>query len=126
MKIIAHRGNMDGPETVENDPQRLPFGEEVELDVWSMFGHAMLGHDHPKYDVKQEVLMRKGVWCHAKNREALIYLCEIGAHYFWHEHDQFAITSQGYIWTGREIYNRDGTVYGICTDYGNALRGLHR
>ena len=58
-----------------------------------------LGHDEPQYDIENSFLLKKEVWCHAKNLEALIEMKKIGSHYFWHENDQFTLTSKGYIWT---------------------------
>ena len=37
--------------------------------------------------------------CHAKNFEALINLKKINANYFWHQNDDYVLTSSGYVWT---------------------------
>tara|TARA_B100000287_G_scaffold109810_1_gene102162 strand:+ start:1319 stop:1624 length:306 start_codon:yes stop_codon:yes gene_type:complete len=54
MRLIAHRGNLNGPNPlVENDPQRITYcideGYDVEIDV--RYDHhtnmLWLGHDEP-------------------------------------------------------------------------------
>ena len=41
----------------------------------------------------------KNIWCHAKTSDALSALKKIEAHYFWHQDDDYTITSKGYFWT---------------------------
>ena len=38
------------------------------------------------------------MWCHAKNFEALEYLTRCAAHCFYHQEDDYTITSRGFIW----------------------------
>lgn len=128
MKIIAHRANLWGAESSENDlgaaGHLLKNGVDVELDLWVFGTTFYVGHDIGKKKVEAGSLQDKRIWCHAKNADALIALARIDAHYFWHEHDQYAITSRGYIWTGKEVFTKEGELYGICTDYGAALSGF--
>ena len=58
MRLIAHRGNLNGPNPlVENDPQRITYcideGYDVEIDV--RYDHhtnmLWLGHDEPQYKI---------------------------------------------------------------------------
>ena len=104
MIYISHRGNLDGPKIDnENSPEYIQNailqGFDVEIDVWFKNSKFYLGHDEPQYDIENSFLLKKEVWCHAKNLEALIEMKKIGSHYFWHENDQFTLTSKGYIWT---------------------------
>jgi len=109
--LIAHRGNIDGaiPER-ENSPgyilEALRLGYHVEIDFWFVDGKFKLGHDEPQYDVPLTLLedYSNRLWVHCKNAEALLTLKSIDPtgsyiNYFWHQEDDFTITSKGYIWT---------------------------
>jgi hypothetical protein len=103
MILIAHRGNVSGPSNYENDPALvkdvLPWFN-IEIDVWSLNGQFFLGHYSPEHLVDQEFLLQKGLWCHAKNLEALKVLKQLRVeHYFWHDVDDCTLTSSGYFWT---------------------------
>lgn len=102
MILIAHRGNLTGPNPeLENNPsyvmRALEAGFDAEVDVWAP-GGFFLGHDGPAIRVSSNFLTMKGVWCHAKNTETLNELLEIGAHCFCHIKDPCAMTSMGFIW----------------------------
>lgn len=105
MKYIAHRGLIDGPNiNLENDPDNiyitLSKGFEVEIDVWKINKEWFLGHDAPKYLVSENFLSQWGLWIHCKNIEALRDIHSISLYnYFWHQNDDFTLTSMGYIWT---------------------------
>ena len=102
IKLIAHRGNLDGPNKGENHPDyllhALSQGFDCEVDVWLVNGEIFLGHDNPEYMVKKSFLEKEGLWLHAKNLEALNYLLSQGLVCFWHENDAYTITSNGFIW----------------------------
>lgn len=137
MILIAHRGNLNGPNERENEPlyieEALSAGYDVEVDVWFHNGGFWLGHDAPTYQVNPSFLKYKGLWCHAKNFNALKALRILKVeHYFWHQEDDFTLTSSGYFWTypGKELCGYsiavmpelvgdaiDKSIYGICSDY---------
>lgn len=139
MKFIAHRGNIYGPNPEkENNPDYIldavSKGYDVEVDVWYNDGAFSLGHDAPQYKVDSSFLYNSSFWCHAKNLEALQKMIRLNIHCFWHQEDDFTVTTQGYIWTypGKKIginsisvmpewasYSTEElhTTYGICTDY---------
>lgn len=103
--LIAHRGNTMGsnPER-ENNPlylqEAIASGFRVEVDVWLVNGKYMLGHDAPQYEVGIKFIEGDNFWCHAKNKEALAALSQNnGVNVFWHEKDQFTLTSWNQIWT---------------------------
>jgi hypothetical protein len=114
---IAHRGNISGPnEELENNPDYLYkailAGYDVEADFWLIKGKFYFGHDEPIYpvdiyDIHQNV---KKIWLHCKNLEALDFTLSIPNYYrsFWHQEDDFTITTNGYIWTypGKPITNK--------------------
>lgn len=104
MKFISHRGNLTGriPER-ENDPvyitEALLKGFDVEIDVWRIDGQFFLGHDSPQYPVNFRFLQNVNLWCHAKNKLALEIMSSYDdIHYFWHQEDDYTITSKGKIW----------------------------
>jgi hypothetical protein len=124
---VAHRGNTKGRKPKrENDPTyiqealdvKLAFpGYCVEVDVWLEDGKFYLGHDEPKYKVKENFLENFRIICHAKNIEALHkMLLNKKIHCFWHEGDYCAVTSRGWIWKYPEIYY-EGKLHGICSDW---------
>ena len=134
MILIAHRGNMNGPNEYENGQkyceEAIAQGFNIELDVWYT-DTWWTGHDRPQYRVDPDFLLKKEVWCHAKNIEALKKLLELGAHCFFHQNDNVTLTSQQYIWTyptqplteksicvlpELQTIDVDGCA-GICSDY---------
>ncbi len=140
MKLIAHRGLVHGPnKDLENNPKQiaavLKMGYDAEIDLWYVNGDLMLGHDGPQYPVAEEFLSQCGLWIHAKNLAALRWLTKTQYNYFWHQEDDFTLTSHGYIWTypGRELTMRSIQVmpewndpelkninwlcWGICSDW---------
>lgn len=142
MIIIAHRGNLDGPNPEkENHPDYImgavAAGFNVEIDVWNISGKYILGHDKPQYEINLEFLSNSHFWLHCKNITALHYLTE-SAHCweysscFYHNTDDVTLTSQGWLWTypGKEITRMSIAVMpekvsgwdiseagGVCTDF---------
>ncbi len=73
------------------------------------------------------------VWCHAKSFNALEALTTLGIHCFYHQNDDYVLTSSGYIWTfpGKKLYKKSIYVLpehqkkfdnslnykGICSDF---------
>lgn len=105
MKIISHRGNLQGQnKKKENHPdyiiQTIKAGYDVEIDIWRIKNEIYLGHDYPQYNISLNWLkeINDFIWCHAKNREALSYMMEEKIHCFWHENDKFTLTSKGIPW----------------------------
>tara|TARA_R100000030_G_scaffold92374_1_gene77940 strand:+ start:83 stop:520 length:438 start_codon:yes stop_codon:yes gene_type:complete len=102
MILIAHRGNINGSGEYENGQkycqEAIDDGYNVEIDVWYT-DTWWTGHDRPQYRVDPDFLLKKEVWCHAKNIKALKKLLELGAHCFFHQNDPVTLTSQQYIWT---------------------------
>lgn len=110
MKLISHRGNINGPDPIkENNPeyieQVISQGFDVEIDIrYDTFDKKLyLGHDEPQYIVNWFWLGKyiKHLWIHCKNIEALYEFVHgtSGFNYFWHQEDNFTLTSKNYIWT---------------------------
>lgn len=136
MKIISHRGNISGPnKDYENKPSHiinLLNSYDVEIDVWKMQNGLFLGHDIPQYPIGLSFLEAKGLWCHCKNIEALEFLSRMDINCFWHENDQYTLTSKKFIWTYPDIHvpsigiivdlsknwkEKNYNCLGVCVDY---------
>ena len=138
MKLISHRGNTSGPDPLEeNKPSyitsALQGGYDVEIDVWKINNQWLLGHDGPQYKTTMEYLLQKNLLVHAKNLEALKELLQTGGvHCFWHQEDQYTISSHGVIISYPGCAVGSNTIcmkpellsldtisgcYGLCSDY---------
>jgi len=132
MKFISHRGNIRGrEEEKENLPQRieecLQLGLDVEIDVWCVDGRLFLGHDKPEHTVSIDFLRRERIWCHTKNINALSILSdEPDVHCFWHQEDDYTITSRGVIWVypGKTLTKKSICVMPEKSDYTHEQMGL--
>jgi len=149
MKYIAHRGNLDGPiPDSENNPEYLDYalyhGFDVELDLRVINGLFYLGHDEPQYKIDLDWLEERQhkLWIHCKNTEALSKCVDAGLHCFFHNTDDYTITSKGYVWAypgkpraseycilvmpelshGTKFLKGYG-YYGICSDYIEKVKG---
>jgi hypothetical protein len=107
MKLIAHRGNINGPnKELENSPNQilntLSLGYDCEIDVHLINNNLYLGHDEPQYSIDINFLLenKDKLWIHCKNMEALVFLNEYKElNIFWHENDKYTLTSKNYIWS---------------------------
>lgn len=146
MILISHRGNIDGPnKKLENSPEYLIMainsGFDVEVDVWVLNNKIYTGHDGPEYLVDLSFLLdiSDHAWFHCKNIDAIKFFIKnkISFKFFWHQNDDYALTSNKYIWTypgkttsdisilvdlNAEINYNDILVYGVCTDYPKKIR----
>lgn len=145
MLKISHRGNINGPDIEKENSIEQIFiaigkGFDVEVDVWVIDGVIFFGHDYPKYLIDDFIIekIKDSVWFHCKNLEALTYFGKQdgGYRYFWHQSDDFTLTSNNYIWT-YPLKEIDGLsilvdldltsgfeydkLYGICSDYVSLL-----
>ena len=131
-KIIAHRGNIFGPKKEkENHPDYITNaileGYDVEVDLWRENNKWILGHDFPQYEIREEFLdkltLGQYLWTHMKNGEALNYAFTNMKYkewnYFWHQEDDFTLTSKGYIWTypGKRLFQNSIAVMPECSNY---------
>jgi hypothetical protein len=139
MILIAHRGNVFGPnKTLENHPDyilaAIKSGYDVEIDVRVVDQKLYLGHDEPQYEISSLFLREHSdrLWCHAKNLEALEWLLTHDIHAFWHQEDDYTLTSKNFIWVypNKRLAVRSICVlpelgfsgdlskcYGICSDF---------
>lgn len=105
MMKISHRGNLNGRLPLrENSPdyiqEAIDAGYSVEIDVRVTGRDIWLGHDNSQYQVTLEWLQERQnyLWIHCKNREALEFCLGKKLHCFWHDTDDYTITSCGYVW----------------------------
>ena len=147
MKLIAHKGNVNGPDSsIENTPEQIDWciqnGYDVEIDIRynPETKTFYLGHDGFDYEVNWWWLAgrQKNLWIHCKDLTTLheFVINTSGYNYFWHQRDDYTVTSKGKIWaspdqpyngdTVRVIENpedvKEYDCYGICSDYVGNLR----
>ena len=121
MILISHAGNRYGPDpSQENDPvyiqQALYEGFHVKIDLWVLWirsddedddegrcptPHLFLGSNAPQYDIDPSFLHQDRVWIQCKNKDALSFCLQhqIPNPFFYHDVDDYTLTSQGQIWT---------------------------
>lgn len=154
MLIISHRGLLNGPnKDIENHPEQIQkcidIGYDVEVDLRYKDGLLYLGHDFAQYEISFEWLTsrKNTLWIHCKDAETLFFMSDKnkgfnGFNYFFHDKDDFTITSKGIIWCyPYQPYNKNSVIlmpewyldvldfhtlknyqcYAICTDYPNLL-----
>jgi hypothetical protein len=140
---IAHRGNTSGPDPInENKPDYIIEAAsryDVEVDVWKDNDSWWLGHDYPQYKVDEQYIMNDRFWCHAKSLKAFEALLRLNARCFWHQEDDYTLTSTGIIWTyplqetthrsvivcqsmEQTLHYYKKRIHGICSDYVGGIR----
>jgi len=144
IKIISHRGNINGPvDHKENRPSyidaALQLGLDVEVDIRYVDGKFMLGHDIGDYEVSDVWIMKRKsfLWFHCKDLNSVYALHKIDPNIlkFCHSSDPYVLVSNGMTWVHNLKLNLDinciipllsikdineyngGEVYGICTDF---------
>lgn len=149
MKLIAHRGNVTGPNPLKENSldyidAALNLGYDVEIDIryFEEEQKLYLGHDESQYEVHSLWLVHRKdeLWIHCKNLSSLKFFSDspVDFNYFWHQTDDFTLTSKEYIWTypGKPHTSKSVIVmpecsvdmsvvkemggydcYGICSDY---------
>ena len=122
---------------MENDPDyivaAIQSGYDVEVDVWA-HKQIWLGHDGPQYPCPLKFLFehKKKLWIHCKNLDALHILSDFKElNIFWHQEDDYTLTSHGHIWTypnkitcaksvlvvNNATEYRGAECFGLCSDY---------
>lgn len=146
VKLIAHRGNLSGPNSIAENTLStitncLVQGFDVEIDVRLQHGNLYLGHDQPQEEVSIDFLKTYSakLWIHCKCVDSLNQLLtykELNC--FYHDIDDCTLTSHNYIWTfprkrttersvivaanfEETMSNLLADIYGICTDFGGCI-----
>ena len=146
MKIISHRGNLNGPD--KNKENKIQFislainlGFDVEIDVWYINNLLYLGHDEDDLildpNLKDYLLENSSkLWIHCKNIESLIYLLNFKElNIFGHSNDEYVLTSKHNIFCKPGVPTNEKSIivmpeispiyseesfnncYGVLTDY---------
>lgn len=101
MLIISHRGNLNGPSELENNPLQIATAQKdfyVEVDIWQTQDGVFLGHNEPEYNInvlnfKKKYLQSNKIIYHAKNPAAAVFLEKEQLKWFAHDKDMFAIVN---------------------------------
>lgn len=140
MRLIAHRGNFNGPNPARENrldylKEAIDAGFDVEVDIWEIDGKFFLGHDAPTHQVSWEEIkmLQPYSWFHAKNLQVLTTLLSHRLHVFFHDQDEYTLTSRGFIWaySGKDIgangvacmpestpgFSIPKGVYAVCSDW---------
>lgn len=148
MIYISHRGNLEGPnKELENSPDYIDAAIaedfDVEVDLWYANGTPLLGHDEPQYAISLGYLWDRSdyLWVHCKDPIALDFCLENEIHCFFHNTDDYTLTSRQWIWAyprkeirmescivvlpERSLYAPKDGYGGICSDYIKTIRGLN-
>jgi hypothetical protein len=143
MILISHRGNLIGKNpSKENNPNyvqaALDAGYHCEIDLRMDRGQLYLGHDAPQYPITAEFLQQRSdrLWVHCKDVTALAWALDNKLHCFWHQEDDYTLTSSQVVWIypGKDLPSNIKSVvvmpernmatvdikhiqaYGICSD----------
>jgi hypothetical protein len=135
MKLISHRGNIDGINIdTENNPSQIDkvinIGYDVEIDLRFKDNKLFLGHDYLQYEIDIEWLNKRKdkLWVHAKDYDSVTFLKNTNLNWFWHDKDDMTLTSHGFIWSNIGKYFEGGItvsleyielpdyILGVCTD----------
>ena len=107
MKIISHRGNINGPVLDrENRPSyidcALQLGYDVEVDIRFINNKFWLGHDTANYEVNTIWIMKRkeNLWFHCKDLTSAVELERLDPtiNKFCHISDPYVIVSTGKLW----------------------------
>ncbi len=139
-KFISHRGNLYKKDVERENKLNSIYdvinkGFDCEIDTWVINDKIFLGHDEPLLEVDSKVLLdfKEYLWIHCKNLDALNYFSihsENEFNYFWHQKDDFTLTSKNFIWTYPDKNFSENSVivdlihtveinkkaYGLCSD----------
>lgn len=151
MLIISHRANINGPDqSIENKPEAIEFAISknisVEIDFRVYKDKLYLGHDEPQYEITKSFLVDNNswLWVHCKDKEAFQKALKYNLNCFWHDTDDYTMTSMGYVWAypGKENVGNlcigvmpekfwspgqiiiDNKFFGVCTDIPIAFQDI--
>lgn len=130
MILIAHRGNINGPNPErENHPdyilEALDNGYEVEVDLWwTETDGWCLGHDEPQYRVSQKFLAHSGLWIHCKEYETLKRLLPTDLNFFYHTDEDYVLTSKKFIWAYPGNLGTENTICVMPEYYNTPVEGF--
>ena len=84
MKIIAHRANINGPKSLNENKisgikKCIDMGFDIEVDIRFLDGKLYLGHDSPEEIItkKELKIFQNSLWIHCKNLRAISFFKQI-------------------------------------------------
>jgi len=105
LRLISHRGNLNGPSrSTENSPKQIDvcidLGYDVEIDIRFCGDRFYLGHDFAENPVDRRWLENRAdrLWVHCKDACSLDLLSNSYLNCFWHDKDDYTVTTCGYVW----------------------------
>ena len=119
MLIISHRGNLQGPSPFENQPSQIDIcleaGFDCEIDLRVENDELFLGHDSSQYKIIQDWLFdrKEKLWIHCKNFNAIALMQSLRSYnfnFFWHQSDDYTLTSNNKIWVFPNQYLPKGSI----------------
>jgi glycerophosphoryl diester phosphodiesterase len=140
-KIIAHRANLQGKDankenTIKQIKECIKLGFDVEIDIRTYKNKLYLGHDETQEKISLNFLVeyKKKLWVHCKDFDSFNFMIGKDLNYFWHQKDDFTLTSKKIIWTyPKKIVDKNSVIvclskkdtlnykqkelFGICTDW---------
>lgn len=108
MKIISHRGNLNGPNknlenSIEYINEAFNRGFDAEIDIRYINNRFYLGHDEPEYEAPIDWLVanKDKLLIHCKDIQSMNIFSQMKDlfHFFGHDNDSYVLTSRNYIMT---------------------------
>jgi len=148
MILIAHRGNINGKNPEQENSfdyidSAISQGYDVEVDLRFLLDNFYLGHSVPQYLVDKNYLIDRidKLWVHCKDRQSFDFALEYKLNCFYHNKDDYTITSKGIVWAYPGIPGtrtncvmvlpeifwpwsaiKTFSCYGICSDHVGLLK----
>jgi hypothetical protein len=104
-KFICHRANLWGPDKNRENKTNaildcIKLGYDVEIDILFHRNKIYLGHDKKEEIIDINFLLqnRNKLWIHCKDLKTLDILQDTDLNYFWHQTDDYTLTSKKIIW----------------------------
>lgn len=95
--------NRDVENTIGQIDKCIENGYDVEIDLRYDAASQIfwLGHDKPKNVISFFELAKRSqyLWIHCKDIDTLDFMTRTNFNYFWHQNDDYTMTSHGHIWS---------------------------
>lgn len=119
MIVIAHRGLAGNDTDLENDVDQINdlyknYSIISEIDFWHINGKDYIGHDIDLKELNFNKLNSLDHLFHAKTFESAIRLQEMNVHWFFHDKDDFCITSHGFLLGFENVIKKQNKFKTIC------------
>lgn len=140
-RLICHRANICGADKARENKidaikECIKLGYDVEIDITFYKNKFYLGHDERQevVDIKFLKKWKNRLWIHCKDLASLHNMTKNKLNYFWHQNDDYTLTSKNIIWTypNKKVTDKcvivcqnlketkkyiKSNAFKICTDY---------